>query len=86
MAYKAKDADRLNDQNEDYRMKREKQLKREIEIATQEPSAAANKKSEGRGRVGSSGATKGGVEEGVAAPSICPTTPLEPMVCQQLFS
>ena len=85
MSYKAKDADRLNDQNEKFRHDREVQLKREIEQATQEPSAAGKKKGPERkesrkASLSSSGAAGGGAEEGAAVPSICPTTPLESMV------
>ena len=75
MSYKAKDADRLNDQNEKFRSERERQLKDEIEQATREPSVATGTSKEKKGRGKSLS-----VSEGAAAPSICPTTPLESMV------
>ena len=89
MSYKAKDADRLNDQNEKFRSDRERQLKEEIEQATREPSAPSpSKLAEKKGRKASSS-----VSEGAGAPSICPSTILESMVtallklclCPQLF-
>ena len=89
MSYKAKDADRLNDQNEKFRHDREVQLKREIEQATQEPSSAGKKKAPERKEnrkpsLSFSGTTASGVEEGAAVPSICPATPLDSLVsdCQ----
>ena len=78
ISYKAKDADRLNDENDKFRKEREQQLKEEIEQATREPSATAapsSSKADKKGRKASSS-----VSEGAAAPSICPTTPLESMV------
>lgn len=76
MSYKAKDADRLNDQNEKFRSERERQLKEEIEQATREPSAASPaSKHDKKNRKASLS-----MSEGAAAPSICPTTPLESLV------
>lgn len=83
MSYKAKDADRLNKENEKFRSDRAKQLEREIEQATQEPSSvkkSSERKDSRKASSSSSGATGGGAEESVGAPSICPTTPLESMV------
>jgi autophagy-related protein 16 len=73
MSYKAKDADRLNDQNEKFRSERERQLKEEIEQATREPSVAtatSKHSSDKKARKGSLSVAEG---------SICPTTPLESM-------
>ena len=86
MVYKAKDADRLNDQNEKFRSEREMKLKQELQQATKEPPTLTKTKPDSRSsRKGSaSGMTGGSVEEGVGEPSICPTTPLEFMVCWSL--
>ena len=80
MSYKAKDADRLNDQNEKFRSEREKQLKKEIEQATREPTTTTspNDSKIQRGRKLSSSASREEVSE--TAPSICPSTPLEAKV------
>lgn len=85
MSYKARDADQLNSQNEKFRQERAKQLEREIEQATQEHSANKKPRERKDSRKGSSaGATGAAVDEGVTAPSICPTTPLESMVSDGL--
>ena len=77
MTYKSKDADRLNDQNEKFRSERERQLKKEIELATREPAASPSPDSKTKS---SRKSTSGGLEEGAATPSICPSTPLEAKV------
>lgn len=76
MSYKARDADRLNDQNEMFRSERERQLKEEIEQATREPSVPpSSKPSDKKAKKPSLS-----ISEGAAAPSICPSTTLESMV------